>query len=455
VTGSRAPIIKPADPMRELNPKQRISKRELEVARLVAQGLTNKEIGRALFISQRTAEGHIAQICNKLGFTTRSQVAAWAATLDATAAAPPITPKLDIAEPPAPAERPRRRVVSSKGARWIGIAIIVVGLISAGLAALKLAEPTAPPDAYTVVDGLNRPNGIAVDSAGAILILDGNRVQKVSGGVLTLVAGTGTSGFSGDGESAQLARLNLFVYPGTAANGLAVDTAGNVYIADYGNHRIRKVNAAGTITTIAGTDTAGGSGDGGPASKALLMDPRGLAIDQQSGNLYIADSGTNRVRVIDAQGIIHAVAGSGDTGDSGDGGDALTAHLNGPTGLAFEQKSGNLYIADSSNNRVRKITREGKISTIAGTGAIGGGGDGGPATKATVKVPVAIATDDRGDVFVADSGNNRVRRIDAGGTITTIAPKTALNKPLGVAVDSRGFVLVADSYNNRVMALPQ
>jgi DNA-binding beta-propeller fold protein YncE len=159
--------------------------------------------------------------------------------------------------------------------------------------------------------------------------------------------------------------------------------------------------------------------------------------------------------VIDAQGIIHAFAGTGDTGDSGDGDDALTAHLNGPTGLAFEQKSGNLYIADSSNNRVRKVTREGKISTIAGTGAIGGGGDGGPATMATVNVPVAIATDDRGDVFVADSGNNRVRRIDAGGTITTIAPKTALGRPLGVAVDSRGFVLVADTYNNRVMALPQ
>lgn len=441
--------------MRELNPRQRVSKRELEVARLVAQGLTNKEIARALFISQRTAEGHVAQICNKLGFSTRSQVAAWAATLDATAAPPPIAPKVDTAEPPIPAARPRRRVINAAGARWIGVAIIVVGLLSAGLAALKLASPTASPGEYTVVDGLSRPNGIAIDAAGAILILDGNRVRKVSGGALTLVAGTGTSGFSGDGESAKLARLNLLVYPGTVAHGLAVDSGGNVYIADYGNHRIRKVSAAGTITTIAGTDTGGGSGDGGPATNAQLWYPRGLAVDRQSGNLYIADSGTNRVRVIDAQGIIHAFAGSGDPGDSGDGDVALTARFNGPTGLAFEQKSGNLYIADSTNNRVRKVTRDGKITTIAGTGAIGRGGDGGNATKATLNVPVAITTDDRGDVFVADSGNNRVRRIDAGGTITTIAPRTALSTPLGVAVDSSGFVLVTDTYNNRVMKLPQ
>jgi len=152
---------------------------------------------------------------------------------------------------------------------------------------------------------------------------------------------------------------------------------------------------------------------------------------------------------------IHAFAGSGDTGNSGDGDDALTARFNGPTGLAFEPKSGNLYIADSTNNRVRKVTREGKISTIAGTGAIGGGGDGGPATKATLNVPVAIATDDRGDIFVADSGNNRVRRIDAAGTITTIAPGIALNVPLGVAVDASGYVLVADTYNDRVVRLRQ
>jgi DNA-binding CsgD family transcriptional regulator/DNA-binding beta-propeller fold protein YncE len=441
--------------MRELNPKQRVTKRELEVARLVAQGLTNKEIGRALFISQRTAEGHIAQICNKLGFSTRSQVAAWAATFEATAAAPPIAPKLDIAVPPAPVSRPGRRVISATGARWIGLAIIVVGLVSAGIVALKLGSPTASPDSNTVVDGLSRPNGIAVDPAGAILILDGNRVRKVSGGSITLVAGTGTNGFSGDGESAKLAKLNLLVYPGTVAHGLAVDSAGNVYIADYGNHRIRKVNVAGTITTIAGTDTAGGSGDGGPASKAQLMYPRGLAIDQQSGNLYIADSGTNRVRVIDGQGIIHAFAGSGDTGDLGDGDDALTAHFNGPTGLAFEQKSGNLYIADSTNNRVRKVTREGKMTTVAGTGAIGGGGDGGPATKATLNVPVAIAIDERGDVFIADSGNNRVRRIDAGGTITTVAAGVALKVPLGVAIDTSGYVLVADTYNDRVVRFRQ
>ncbi|GAC1509691.1 MAG: hypothetical protein NVS1B3_11920 [Candidatus Dormibacteraceae bacterium] len=441
--------------MRELNPNQRVSKRELEVARLVAQGLTNKEIARALFISQRTAEGHVAQICNKLGFSTRSQVAAWAATLDQTTAAPPLAPKLDIAEPTVPAARSRHPLITPSRARWIGVVIIVVGLMSAGLAALKVAGPTAPPVASTVVDGLSRPNGIAVDAAGAILILDGNRVRKVSGGALSLVAGTGTSGFSGDGESAKLATLNLLVFPGTAAHGLTVDSAGTVYLADYGNHRVRTVSTAGTITTIAGIETAGGSGDGGPATKAELWFPRGLAFDEKSGSLYVADTGTNRVRVIDSKGIIHAFAGTGDIGDSGDGDAALQARFNGPTGLAIDQKTGSLYITDSTNNRVRKVTREGNVSTMAGTGEAGAGGDGGPATKARLNVPVALAIDDRGDVFIVDSLNDRVRRIDAGGTITTIAPGVKLKSPLGVAIDASGYVFVADTYNDRVVRLRQ
>jgi DNA-binding beta-propeller fold protein YncE/DNA-binding CsgD family transcriptional regulator len=437
-------MIKAANRVRELSPNQRLTKRELEVARLVTQGLTNKEIASGLFISQRTAEGHVAQICNKLGFSTRAQIAAWAATFDATAAVPVIAPKADqatVAEPARPGGGFR---LSGAGARWIGVAIIVVGLLGGGLVALKLTPETASPAWLPIADGLSRPSGIAIDSTGAILVMDGDRVRKIShDGTPTLVAGTGTSGFSGDGESATLARLNLNVFPGTSAQGLAVDNLGNVYIADYGNHRIRKVSAAGIITTIAGTGIAGGSGDEGPAKNAQLGLPRGLAFDQQTGNLYVADSFTDRVRMIDSNGIMHPVAGSGEVGDKGDSGPALGAQLNGPIGLAIDQKTGTLYIADSTNHRVRKVTPDGLISTVAGTAA-------------ALSLPVAIAVDERGDIFVADAGNNRVIRIDAGGTITTLSARgLVLNQPFGVAVDSSGYVFVADTDNDRVVRLPQ
>lgn len=436
-------MIKPANRVRELSPKQRLSKREFEVARLVTQGLTNKEIASTLFISQRTAEGHVAQICNKLGFSTRAQIAAWAATIDARTAEPVVAPKLDEARVAAPARRRWGLGGGGAAARWVGVGVIVIGLLGAGLLALKLTPGTAPPSWVTIADGLSRPSAIAIDSTGAILVMDGDRVRKISHGTPSLVAGTGTSGFSGDGESATLARLNLNVFPGVSAQGLATDNLGNVYIADYGNHRIRKVSAAGIITTIAGTGAAGGSGDEGPAISAQLGLPRGLAFEQQTGNLYVADSFTNRVRMIDSNGFIHSVAGTGEVGDAGDGGLAVKAQLNGPTGLAIDQKTGSLYIADSTNHRVRKVAPDGMISNVA-------------RTAAALSLPVAIAVDDRGDVFVADAGGNRVLRIDAAGTITTLAaPGLALNQPLGIAVDSSGYVFVADADNDRIVRLGQ
>lgn len=424
--------------MRELGQKQRLSKRELEVARLVTQGLTNKEIASTLFISQRTAEGHVAQICNKLGFSTRAQIAAWAATLDARPAAPLVPLTAEQARTDAPRQRRKGLVLSGAAARWIGVAIIVTGLFGAGLVALRLTPHPAIPVAITIADGLSQPNGIAVDSRGGILVLDGNRVHRISNGTITLVAGTGTSGFSGDGKSAKLATLSLFVFPDTRAQGLAVDKDGNVYIADYGNHRIRRVDLDGRITTIAGTGIVGGSGDEGLATDAALWFPRGLAFDQL-GNLFVADSGTNRVRVIDTRGYIHAFAGTGDIGDAGDGESASAAQLSGPAGLAIDQASGTLYIADAGNHRVRKVTTDGKISAVAGTGFV---------------LPVAIATDDRGDVFVADEGTNRVQRIDARGAIARVAtPGVDLRAPLGVAVDRSGYVYVADMYNDRIVRL--
>lgn len=438
--------------MRESIPKQRLSKRELEVAGLVAQGLSNKEIARTLFISQRTAEGHVAQICNKLGFSTRSQVAAWAATFDAKAAVPSVIPQASEPVHPAPQRSRSISVLSPARARWIGVAIIVVGLLGAALVTLELAPRTSAPDWYPVAVGLNRPSGIAVDRSGSILILNGDRVDRITGSSVTHVVGNGTNGFSGDGGSAVLAMLDLSVYPATFAQGVAADSVGNVYIADYNNHRIRKVNTAGTITTIAGGDSAGGSGDEGPAVKAELWWPRGLAVDK-SDNLYFADSGINRIRMIDRNGLIHAVAGTGDPGNTGDGGKAALARLNAPTGVAIDDATGNLYIADSANNRIRMVTTDGTISNFAGTGEAGSAGDGGDALKAMLSLPIALATDDIGDVLVADLGENRVRRIDARGIITTIAPTVRLKQPLGVAVDAGGWVLVADADNNRIVRL--
>ena len=435
-------MINPANRVRELSPTQRLSKRELEVARLVAHGLTNKEIASTLFISQRTAEGHVAQICNKLGFSTRSQIAAWTATMDPTAALPVKTREAVQPVTAQPAHARRRLVLSGGAARGIGVLVIVVGLFGAGLFAFRLNQQGPPPLAFTLVDGLSRPNGIAIDAGGAILVMHGDQVYRISQGKATLVAGTGTNGFSGDGGSATSATLSLFVFPGMPAQGLAADRDGNTYIADYGNHRIRKVTAEGTITTIAGTGVDGGAGDELPATDAQLSLPRGLAIDAK-GDLYVADSGTNRVRMIDRQGNIHAFAGTGTGGDSGDGNAALLAELSGPTGLAIESSTGSLYIADSGNHRVRKVSADGKIGSVAADGV-------------TLSLPVAIAVDDRGDVFVADEVASRVLRIDAGGTTSILATSgIALSNPLGVAVDSDGHVYVADTDNGRIVRLHQ
>jgi len=426
--------------VREVSPRQRLSKRELEVARLVTQGLTNKEIASTLFISQRTAEGHVAQICNKLGFSTRAQIAAWAATFDATAPVPVVAPPAGPSTQASPARARGGLVLGNSAARWIGVGIIVVGLLGGGLVALKLVPQSAPPAVVTIADGLSRPNGITIDADGAILVMDGDQVHRISNGKASLVAGTGTNGFSGDGQSATNAMLSLFVFPGMQAQGLAADKAGNVFIADFGNHRIREVTSDGTIQTIAGTGIAGGSGDGGRAVDAQLSLPRGLAIDFK-GNLYVADSGTNRVRMIDPQGNIHAFAGSGDSGDSGDGGSALMAQLSGPTGLAIDRGSGALYIADTGNHRVRRVTSDGRIDAVS---------DQGPA----LSLPVAIAIDDRGNIFIADELASQVLRIDAGGTLTAVAtPGIRLSSPLGIAVDANGLLYVADTDNGRIVRL--
>jgi hypothetical protein len=307
------------------------------------------------------------------------------------------------------------------------------------------------------------PNGVAVDTAGNIYIADyGNSsVRKVDAitAVITTIAGTGTDGYGGDGGQATSAQLNR-------PSGVAVDTAGNIYIADYGNSRVRKVDAiTGVITTIAGTGTSGYGGDGGPATNAPLRDPRGVAVDT-AFNIYIADTGNSRIRMITgSSGVITTIAGTGVDGYNGDNITATTARLNYPSGVAVDT-AGSIYIADSDNDRIRKVTGSpGVITTIAGTGAPGYNGDGGQATSARLNDPRGVAVDTAGDIYIADFFNHRIRKITGSpGVITTIAgdgtsgyggdggPATSaqLSNPIGVAVDPAGNLYIADNNNNRI-----
>ena len=254
--------------------------------------------------------------------------------------------------------------------------------------------------------GLNNPQGVVVDSSGNVYIADSQnaRVQRVApGGAVSTVAGNGTAGYGGDGGAATSAQLNVPL-------GLALDGAGNLYISDFSNNRVRKVSASGTITTVAGTGMTGYSGDGGTATNAQLTNPEGLAVDF-AGNLYIADSGNNAIRKVSSGGLISTVAGTGLAGYSGDGGPATQAQVGNPFGLAVDAV-GNLYISDY-NLRVRKIYPDGTIATIAGTGTPGYSGDGGPALSATLNRPSGLALDSTGALYVADSANSALRRLVA------------------------------------------
>jgi uncharacterized protein (TIGR03437 family) len=297
---------------------------------------------------------------------------------------------------------------------------------------------------------LNAPNAVALDSLGNIYIADSgnNVIRKLSDGVITTIAGNGTFGFSGDNGPATAAQLNT-------PNGLAIDGLGNLYVANTSNSRIRKVSQ-GTITTIAGNGTRGFSGDSGPAASAELYYPSAVAVDA-AGNLYICDSGNGRIREV-SNGTITTIAGGGKAG-IGVSGPALNAQF-APTGLASDP-AGNLYISDVLAQLVSKISG-GMISTIAGTGAYGFSGDGGPATSAQLNSPLSVAADSSGNVFIADTYNYRIRKV-TNGTINTVAGggtqslgdggppiQSQLNSPQGLAADAQGNLYIADSFNNRI-----
>jgi len=310
-----------------------------------------------------------------------------------------------------------------------------------------------------------QPFGVALDAAGNALFTDAlnRRVRRIApNGVITAFAGTGELGSSGDGGPATAATFNR-------PNGIAIDRAGNVYIGDELNHRIRKVTPDGRISSIAGTGEGFGGygGDGGPAKDAQLNLPVGLAVDG-NGNLYIADRANHRIRRVDAvTGVITTVAGNGLIGSAGDGGPAAAAELFLPTGVAVDG-AGNIYIADTGNHRIRRVNAaDGAIGTVAGIGIAGFNGDGIPARDAQINLgyPASLSFDAAGDLYFSDLNNHRLRKITlSSGVISTVvgtgvpgfngdgaAPTgTNLAFPSGIVVDTAGNLFFADISNNRV-----
>jgi sugar lactone lactonase YvrE len=335
--------------------------------------------------------------------------------------------------------------------------LVVMGVLHTGTALAARGD-------ITTVAGIADTTGyvdhaetdyLATDSSGNVYYAAYYAIyQLASDGSVTIVAGTGVDGYSGDGGAATSAQISRI-------GGLTFDGAGNLYISDRGCHVVRKVDTNGIITTVAGS-TQGFSGDGGPATSAQLSSPRGLATDS-SGNLYISDTYNNRIRMVDSSGNITTVAGTGAAGYSGDDGAAIAAQLDYPLDVAVDSAD-NLLILDYGNYAVRKVDGSGVITTVAGDGSWGYAGDGGLATAAQLAGPNSITLDSADNLFIADTFNHRVRKVDISGIITTVAgdgvqsytgdnaaaTAAQLDTPNGVAVDGSGNLFIADTNNFRI-----
>jgi len=309
---------------------------------------------------------------------------------------------------------------------------------------------------------LNSPSAVAYDASGNLYIADAANdvIRKVStSGTITTIAGAGEPGFGGDGGPATDAYLDT-------PTGVAVDASGNIYIADSHNQRIRKVTGT-IISTVAGTGVMGFSGDGGDATAAKLALPSAVAADA-SGNLLIADTNNHRIRKV-AGGIISSVAGNGEELYAGDGGPATAASLDLPIGIAVDA-TGQIYIADSHNQRIRVVDTNGNITTFAGNGnkMFSGAfnGDGPSATAASLAKPNGVSVDASGNVYIADTGNQRIRQVSSGAIATVAgngaqgfggdgspATEATLNNPRNVVADANGNAVIADRLNQRVRSI--
>jgi class 3 adenylate cyclase/sugar lactone lactonase YvrE len=366
--------------------------------------------------------------------------------------------------------RYRRNQRRSLGIR-IGVVVIPVVVVVAILGVVIFGQ-TPPPQrqittvAFSSAHGSGSPVAVASDPQGRIYVIENDQVLRIGTGKAITIAGTGQTGSSDDSGLATAAQLN-------DPSAVGIDSAGNVYIADTGNDRVVEVNSQGIIGPFAGNGQQGDTGDGGPATQAELNSPTGLAIGF-GGSVLIADSGNNRIRVV-AGAIIKAFAGiahtgSGYNGDGGGANSATSALFHDPGCLAVDGE-GNVYVADIDNNRIRVIDPSLAIDTVAGNGTAGFSGDNAAAKSAEINLaagpPIGadcLAVDVAGDVFIADSQNNRIREVRVGGTIVTIAGngqagsagdngpaiQAQLALPLGVAVDASGAVYVADDENDRV-----
>lgn len=275
----------------------------------------------------------------------------------------------------------------------------------------------------------------------------------VSAQTISTFAGNKVTAYAGDGGQATAGSLNK-------PSSIATDKQGNVFIADFYNHVVRKVNAAGMMTTIAGNNTVGYSGDGGPATAAQLNGPWGIATDND-GNIYFSDKENHAIRKVSTTGIITTIAGKGKPGYMGDGKPATAALLNHPLGVAVDN-SGNIYVADNSNTAVRKISANGIISTFAGNHKAGYSGDGGPATAASFKNIRYVACDNAGNVYISDTWNSVIRKVNAAGVVRNYAGNHTMKYsgdggaataagiyfPVGIAIAADGSLYIADNHNH-------
>ncbi len=308
---------------------------------------------------------------------------------------------------------------------------------------------------------LFNPMAICTGSRGDFYISDwyNTRIRMVdAAGIISTVSGVGIFGYSGDGGLATSAEIK-------GPMGICEDDSGNIYFCDIGNSRIRKINTNGVITTIAGNGVYGFSGDNSAATAAELSAPSGICADR-NGNIYVADVFNNRIRMISPAGIITTVAGNGFRGYLGDGLAATAASFYYPVAVAAD-RSGNLYIADADNSRIRQVNNAGMVSTVAGDGVFGSSGDGSPATAAQLGNPSGVWVDNDGNIFIADGLNNRIRKVDTLGIITTIAgtgvagttftsgdaAQALIDNPAGITGDNAGNIYFTNVFNQLVQKL--